>query len=362
MAESAAGLLANLPLLAAIGLGIGLIAGFAGVSGGYLLTPLLMVFGLPAADAVGTAVALQSGNNLLAILRHRRLGHVDLKLGLIMAAGALVGAEGGLRLRQLLGPEQAEVAVLGGMLVTLSAVAAIMLREVRRSSALLAQLGEDNSAAAEAEVHTAACEFLQNLAVFPHIRFTKSKLRISGWIVLLLGALVGLLSGFLGVGGGFMSNPALIYLIGQPSIMAVGTNLIAALAAVGFTCLRSAMANHVSLGLALVMLLGTAVGTEMGALGTAYVKGLAVRYVLAASVVAALLPPALKLAWLLTGSRVAGLDATARVVAIGQIFVPVGMIVTLLLMARRHFQGAPVPSWAARLMASRPAAHPRRRR
>ena len=128
------------------------------------------------------------------------------------------------------------MAVLG--LVTLSAVAAIMLREVRRSSALLAQLGEDNSAAAEAEVHTAACEFLQNLAVFPHIRFTKSKLRISGWIVLLLGALVGLLSGFLGVGGGFMSNPALIYLIGQPSIMAVGTNLIAALAAVGFTCPR----------------------------------------------------------------------------------------------------------------------------
>lgn len=351
MAELAAHVVANLYVLAAVGLGVGLIAGFAGVSGGYLLTPILMVLGFPSAYAVGTAVALQSGNNLLAILRHRRLGHVDLKMGLIMAAGALMGAEGGLRLRHHLGPEYAEVAVLGAMLLALGGVAFTMLREVRRSSEQLAQLCEDDSAQAEAEVHTAACEFLQNLAIFPHIRFTKSKLRISGWIVLLLGMTVGLLSGFLGVGGGFISNPALIYLIGQPSLMAVGTNLIAAFVAVSFTCLRAAMHGNVVLGVALMMLLGTAVGTQIGALGTAYVRGLAVRYVLAASVAAALAAPALKLAWLLTGSDIAWLDSLARAVAIGQIFVPVGMIVTLLTMAWRHFHGRSVPRWAVPLMA-----------
>lgn len=361
MAESAAGLFANLHVLAAIGLGIGLIAGFAGVSGGYLLTPILMVLGFPAPHAVGTALGLQSGNNLLAILRHRRMGHVDLKMGLIMAAGALAGAEVGLRLLhrvRLAGEMQADIAVLTTMLVTLGAVAIAMAREVRRSGELLAELCEADSAQAEADVHTAACAFLQNLAVFPHIRFTKSKLRISGWIVLLLGMVVGMLSGFLGVGGGFMSNPALIYLVGQPSMMAVGTNLIAAFVAVSFSCLRHAMASHVNLGVALVMLLGTALGTQIGAAGTAYVRGLAVRYVLAASVMAALLAPALKLAWLFTGSRLTWLDDLARLVAIGQIFVPVGMIVFLLVMAWRHFHGATVPRWAARLMASQPPARP----
>jgi len=353
----AAGVSVDPYLLAAIGLGIGLIAGFVGVSGGYLLTPILIVLGFPAPTAVGTATGLQSGNNLLAILRHRKLGHLDLKMGLIMAAGALLGAEGGLRLLHHVrdvGAHYADVAVLATMLGALGVVALSMVREVRRSTELLAAMLEADSAQAEAEVHTAACDFLQNLAVFPHIRFTKSKLRISGWIVLLLGVTIGVLSGFLGVGGGFMSNPALIYLIGQPSMMAVGTNLIAAFVAVSFSCFRHAMLGHVSLGAALMMLLGTAAGTQIGATGTAYVKGLAVRFVLAVSVVAALVAPTLKLAWILTGSHVVWLDGLARGVAIGQIFVPVSMIVVLLAMAWRHFHGLPVPRWAAALMATKP--------
>jgi len=355
--EVAAGVVVNLYLLAGVGLGIGLIAGFAGVSGGYLLTPILMILGFPAPHAVGTALGLQSGNNLLAILRHRRLGHVDLKMGAIMAAGALIGAEGGLRLlhrARAISAAYADVAVLATMLVALSGIALAMASEVRRSSRLLAELGDADSAAAEAEVQTAACEFLQGLCIFPHIRFTKSKLRISGWIVLALGMVIGLLSGFLGVGGGFMSNPALIYLVGQPSLMAVGTNLIAAFAAVTFSCFRHAMMGHVNLPVALVMLLGTAVGTQIGAWGTSWVKGIAVRLVLVTSVIAALAGPALKLAWLLTGAQIAWLDHMARAVVALQIAAPVGLIALFLVMGYRRSGGHAVPAWVGRMLARQP--------
>jgi len=355
--EVAAGVVVNLYLLAGVGLGVGLIAGFAGVSGGYLLTPILMILGFPAPHAVGTAQALQAGNNLIGILRHRRLGHVDLKMGIIMATGALFGAEIGLRAlhhARAISPSHADIAVLSMMMIMLGVIAVSMAVEVRRSRRRLAELGEADSAADEGEIHTAACEFLQGLCIFPHIRFTKSKLRISAWIVLGLGVVIGLLSGFLGVGGGFMSNPALIYLVGQPSLMAVGTNLIAAFTGVTFGCFRNAMLGVVHLPVALVMLLGTAIGTQLGALGTSWVKGIAVRSVLAASVSAAILGPAIKLAWMLTGSQVMWLDQVARLVALLQIAVPVALIALFLVMGYRRRCGGPVPAWVRRMLAGRP--------
>lgn len=357
MAESAAGLFANLHVLAAIGLGIGLIAGFAGVSGGFLLTPILIVLGFSGPHAVGTALALMVANNLVAVLRHRELGHVDLKMGLIMAGGSVTGVEFGVRLllrAQRAGAQFADAAVLAATLITLTIVAVTMINDLRCASRRL--LSMTDSAADEVEVRTAACQLLQGLRIFPHIRFTKSKLRISGWIVFALGAAIGVLSGFMGSGGAFMASPALIYLVGQPSMMAVGTNLLGSFVGVSFSCFRHAALGHVNLGVALMMLLTTAVGTQIGAVGTSYVKGLAVRYVLGAAVTAALMAPGLKLAWMLTGARLTWLDQLARIAAVGQIFVPVGMIVFLLVMAWRHFHGASVPRWVAALMASQPPA------
>ena len=360
MVEIAPGIVANLYLLAALGTGVGLIAGFAGVSGGYLLTPILIVLGFPAEIAVGTALALMTANTLVAVLRHRELGHLDLKMGIIMAAGTMAGAEVGVRLlERFRGVSEtfADVGVLTAMMLTLGVVAVSMVREVWSSSERLARMDTEGGAAADdLEVHTAACRFLQGLCVFPHIRFTKSKLRISGWIVLALGAAIGVLSGFLGVGGCFMRGPALIYLVGQPSLMAVGTNLVGAFVGVGFSCFRHAMLGHVHLGVALVMLLGTAIGTRIGASGTCWVTGLAVRWVLAASVAAAVLAPALKVAWFVTGSRLEWLDATARVVAVAQVFVPVAVVVALLAMALRHYRGRTVPAWIRPLMTGQPRA------
>ncbi|MGC9316814.1 MAG: sulfite exporter TauE/SafE family protein [Armatimonadota bacterium] len=346
----------NLYLLTALGLGVGLIAGFAGVSGGYLLTPILIVMGFSAPMAVGTGLALMTANTLIAVIRHQELGHLDLKMGLILAAGTIVGAEGGVRLldfTKAVSEDVANLAVLAALVLTLAVVAVSMAREVWRCSREMSGLSESEVANHSGDVDTSACHLLQGLCIFPHIRFTKSKLRISGWIVFLLGGVIGVMSGFLGVGGGFMRAPALIYLIGQPSLMAVGTNLLGAFIGVAFSCLRHAMLGHVHLGVALVMLLGTAIGTQIGASGTSWLKGLAVRYVLTASIAAAVFGPAFKMAYFLTGSETAWLDHTARIVTVAQIFVPVAIIVALLVMAFRHFHGKGVPRWARLLMAGR---------
>lgn len=352
MIEIAAGVTVNLYLLAALGTGVGLIAGFVGVSGGYLLTPILIVMGMPLELAVGTGAALMTANNLIAAIRHRELGHIDLKMGLITAAGTMIGAEFGVRLLHALraaGGSVAELVALGTLLLTLVLVGVSMVREVIQSSICLANGGDGQSAADEGEVRTAACNFLQGLSIFPHIRFTKSKLRISGWIVLGLSMGIGVLSGFLGVGGGFMRCPALIYLIGQPSMMAVGTNLLGSAIGLAFSTFRHAMLGNVQIGIALAMLLGTAIGTYVGAQGTSYLKGLAVRYVLAASVVAAVLGPACKMVFFITDARI--WDSVARTVTVAQIAIPVAAIIVLLAMTARHVRGGDVPSWARRLMA-----------
>lgn len=155
-----------------------------------------------------------------------------------------------------------------------------------------------------------------------------------------------------------MRGPALIYLIGHPSLMAVGANLLGAFVGVGFSCFRHVMEGHVLLGPALVMLLATSVGTAVGASGTRHLKGLAVRYVLAASVAAALLGPGFKLAWFLTGSRVAWLHTTARLVTVVQIGLPVAIVVSLLVLAMRYQRGGGVRRWVRPLMAGQPRAAP----
>ncbi|MGI5819100.1 MAG: sulfite exporter TauE/SafE family protein [Armatimonadota bacterium] len=352
MVEIATGITINLYLLAGMGVGIGLIAGFVGVSGGYLLTPVLIIMGMPAPVAVGTGIALMTANNLIAVIRHREMGHLDLKMALITAGGTMLGAEGGVRLLEALqirSESTADVVVLGTLLLTLIVVGVMMAREVRQSSINLANGCDADSAEEEGEIRTAACAFLQGLAIFPHIRFTKSKLRISGWIVFALGAAIGVLSGFLGVGGGFVRSPALIYLVGQPSMMAIGTNLLGAFVGLAFGCLRHAMLGNVELGIALTMLLGTSAGTFVGAQGTAHLRGLAIRYVLAASVIAACFGPACKMVYFITGTD--AWNSIAKVVTIGQIFIPVTMIIVLLVMVARHVRGREVPEWARRLMA-----------
>ena len=135
--------------------------------------------------------------------------------------------------------------------------------------------------------------------------------------------------------------------------MAVGTDLLEIVVSGSFGCFRHAMLGNVHLGAALVMLLGTAIGTQVGALGTSYLKGLAVRYVLGYSLLTALIGPGFKMAYFLTGREIGWLQGTAVAVTIAQIFVPVSIIVALLVLAFRYQRGHEVPPWAEMLMINR---------
>lgn len=343
-------------LLGAIGLAVGLVSGFVGVGGGYMLTPALIVLGFPAGIAVGTSLALIAGNAVIAVIRHRQLGHVDIKMGVIMITGTIAGTEIGVRLIEAcdsLGEGVQDIIVLGVLVVTLAGVGVFMYRELQRSRRQLAEMSEEERANCEDVQSSHVSHFFQQLWIPPVIRFTKSKLTISTWIVFLVGLGAGVLSGFMGVGGGFVRTPALIYIIGQPSVMAVGTDLLEIVVSGSYGCFRHAMLGNVHLGAALVMLLGTAVGTQVGVLGTNYLKGLAVRYVLGYSLLTALVGPGFKMAYFLTGRAIHWLHQAAVVLTIAQIFVPVSIIVVLLVMAARYQRGREVPPWAEMLMINR---------
>jgi len=343
-------------LLGAIGLAIGLVSGFVGVGGGYMLTPALIVLGFPANIAVGTGLALIAGNSLIAVVRHRQLGHVDIKMGVIMIVGTIMGTEVGVRLIDAggaLGKEALDIIVLGVLLATLAGIGIFMYRELQASRRRLAEMSMEELAACERVRSSEMHQFFQHLRLPPVIRFTKSKLTISTWIVFLVGLGAGILSGFMGVGGGFVRAPALIYVIGQPSVMAVGTDLFEIVVSGSYGCFRHAMLGNVHLGAALVMLLGSAIGTQAGAVGTYYLKGLAVRYVLGYSVLTAVFGPGLKMTYFLTGRAIHWLDQAAVALTIAQIFVPVCMIVVLLVLAAKYHRGGKVPPWAEMLMINR---------
>ncbi len=344
--EVAAGVFVSPYLLGAIGVAIGLVSGFVGVGGGYLLTPTLIILGFPSEIAVGTGLALIAGNSVIAVVRHRQLGHVDLKMGLIMTGGTLVGTEVGVRLLntiKAISPHTLDIVVLGMLILSLTSIGTFMYRELAATRREMRDMSEDELAQCEDMQASHMFSFFQGVRLPPVIHFTKSHLRISGWIVLALGLFTGALSGLTGVGGGFVLTPSLIYIVGQSSVMAVGTSLLGVTFASAFGCLRHAMFGHVNLAAALVMLLGTALGTQAGALGTAYVKGLAVRYVLAFSVITAIAGPAFKMAYFLTGRDLDWLNRVSVVLTITQIFVPVSIIVVLLVMAIRYRHGGEIP-------------------
>jgi len=354
--EIVSGAIVSPYLLAAIGLAVGLVSGFVGGGGGYMLIPALIVLGFPADIAVGTSLALIAGNTLIAVVRHGQLGHVDMKMGAIMTLGSVTGVEIGVNLLAIcerFGKQRLDIVVLGALIVALASIGILMVRELSATKRRMERMSADELATSDDVRTSHLSDFFQHLWLPPVIRFTKSKVTISGWVVLIVGLITGVLSGFMGVGGGFIASPALIYLIGQPSAMAVGTSLLGILVATSFGCFRHAMLGNVHLAAALVMLLGTAVGTQVGAIGTSQVKGVAVREVLSYAVLTAVLGPCFKMAYFLTGRSILWLHEAAVVLTMLQILVLVSIIAVLLVLAAKYRRGGEVPPWAEMLMINR---------
>ena len=245
----------NAFLLLGLGGGVGILSGVFGVGGGFLMTPLLIFIGIPPAVAVATEANQIVASSFSGVLAHWRRRTVDFKMGLVLLAGGLVGSAIGVQifayLREL---GQVELLVSLCYVVFLGIVGALMFIESIR-----AWLRTAGGRTAPRRRH----HWSHGLPF--KMRFRASNLYISAIPPFLVGALVGVLAAIMGVGGGFIMVPAMIYLLGMATTVVVGTSLFQIMFVTGATTLMHAMLNHTVDGiLAVLLLVGGVIGAQIG--------------------------------------------------------------------------------------------------
>lgn len=261
-----AGISINLMLLIGAGALVGFLSGLLGVGGGFLLTPILMMIGIPptvaaASDSCQIIAASSSG-----VAAHFRLGNVDFKMGVTLLFGGLAGAGLGVQLIKIL-------RALGNadFLITITYI--VVLGGVG-GSMFVASLKNLSRGPMAAKTHRDAKTWgLLNKLPF-QMNFERSNVRHSILVPFFLCALVGVLAAIMGVGGGFIMVPMMVYLLRMPAHVAVGTDLFQIL----FTCAgvtyMQATSNHtVDLMLALLLAVGSTVGAQLGARATKFMRG-----------------------------------------------------------------------------------------
>jgi len=249
----------NIFLVLALGGGIGLLSGLFGVGGGFLMTPLLIFIGVPPAVTVGTQANQIIAASVSGVLAHLRRGNVDVKMGGILIAGGFVGSTLGVWLFSILKRlGHIDVTITTGYVLFLSVVGGYMLYE--SLPGVLNRKTPLNMSARGPGRHT----WIHGLPF--KTRFRTSKLYISALLPLVIGFLVGILSAIMGVGGGFVLVPALIYLVGMPTQVVIGTSLLQTIfVAINTTLLQAAVNQTVDVVLALLLLVVGVLGAQVGA-------------------------------------------------------------------------------------------------
>jgi uncharacterized membrane protein YfcA len=261
-------------VLSGIGFLVGTLGGFFGVGGGFLAGPMMLLSGVPANFVVGTDLAHMTGTSIVAARRHSTLGHVDLKLGGFMIPGTAAGIETGAQLVEYL--ERLAPGVLKSVLswvylTLLLGISITLFVEGFRATRL--EVSESMGAQETLSVKTLSRR-VRSLGLPPIIALPASGIEsISLWAILAVGFATGFFAGMLGVGGGFIRMPALVYFLGVPTHVAVGTDLLEIIFSAGYGTLTHGLKGNVDILMALIMQTGAAVGAQFGALGTRYVSG-----------------------------------------------------------------------------------------
>ncbi len=258
-----------------IGFTVGVCGGFFGVGGAFMVTPALNIFGFPMVYAIGTDMCHMIGKSIVSTFRHWKLGHVEVKLALVMVIGTMLGVEGGaqtvmwLSRRNLAGP-----AIRYVYMLILFGVGSYILYEVWQAR----KKAREQGTVIKDVVGNRVTAFIQRTRIAPMVELQRSRLRISVWWIILVGLLTGYLSGLLGVGGGFIRVPALLYILGLPMKLAVGTDLFEIIISSSYGGFTYALKGVVELYAAIIMLIGAAVGAQIGCVATRYVHGLQIRF------------------------------------------------------------------------------------
>ncbi len=269
----------NVFLLLAMGGGVGFLSGLFGVGGGFLMTPLLILNGVSPAIAVGTEANHIVASSVSGAIAHWRRNNVDIKMGSVLLVGGLIGSTLGVQLFKFLrGLGQIDLVISLAYVVFLGSIGGLMLVESLRAMRRLKHPGGPRR-----KLHQH--NWLHGLPF--KMRFRRSKLYISALLPLGIGVFVGVLAAIMGVGGGFIMVPAMIYLLGMPTSVVVGTSLFQIVfVTANVTFLQAWQNQTVDILLALVLLVGGVVGAQLGTRASVALHGEQLRSLLAVMVLA----------------------------------------------------------------------------
>ena len=251
----------NVLAILGLGGGVGLLSGIFGVGGGFLMTPLLIMMGIPPTVAAASDSNQIVGASTSGTLAHFRLGNVDFKMGWLLLIGGVIGGTGGVQiikvLRQL---GNADFLINVTYVLMLGIIGGYMFMESLQSM----RKAKTNAPTSRKEGESAYARMMRSLPW--QMEFKRSGIRLSALMPLVLGVMVGILAAIMGVGGGFIMVPVMVYMLRMPMHVVVGTSLFQIL----FTCVNvtimQAWENHtVDFILALLLLIGSSVGAQVGA-------------------------------------------------------------------------------------------------
>lgn len=265
--------------LVVLGVAVGFLSGVFGVGGGFLATPFLLFMGVPPAVAVGTQANQLIATSMTGVLGHWRRGNVDFQMGGIMLAGGTVGSVVGIfifRILQHFG--QIDVFIAFSYVLLLGTIGLMMLFESASSLLKKSSVTQDIQSVSQRE-------FFKNLPY--KMRFNKSRLYVSALLPVGVGFIGGLLVSIMGIGGGFVLVPAMIYILGMPATLVAGTSLFQIIFVSAFACLLHAVAsNTVDIILSTVMMIGGVVGAQLGVRFAKKIKGAPARIILSLIIIA----------------------------------------------------------------------------
>ena len=255
----------NILLIIFIGMLVGGLSGLFGVGGGFLMTPLLIFLGIPPAVAVGTEAPHVLASSISGAIVHWRRRNVDIKMGFILLLGGIAGSTVGVNIfKILIGLGQIDLIIQILFIFFLGLVGFSMLFESARTT--IKKYRTTSTIRTKLHQHS----WLHGLPF--KMRFHRSKLYISTIPPLLIGFIVGILSAMMGVGGGFIMIPAMVYILGMSTNVVVGTSLFQIIfVTANSTFFQSYLNQTVDIVLASLMILGGVIGAQIGArLGTKF--------------------------------------------------------------------------------------------
>lgn len=277
-----AGIHFNVLVLLLIGFTVGVCGGFFGIGGAWIVTPALNIFGFPMPYAIGTDLAHIGGKSIVSTIRHGKFGNVDVRLGVAMILGTTVGMELGANL--VIKLEQmglAETLIRKMYIVFLGLIGSYVLYDYLSHTRRQRRVEAGLEVAPTGET---VAQKLQRIKIPPMVHFHASGITCSLWLPVLVGLFTGIVAAVLGVGGGFIRMPALIYLIGCPTAVAVGTDLFEVMITGAYGAFTYGVKGRVELIAAMWMLFAAAIGAQLGTVAIKYVRGYAIRLLFAITI------------------------------------------------------------------------------